>query len=200
MKLFKMLTMVLIILILTSCTTGKYALNSLEAALKGRVATISTYDENSQIIDRIEGKSISVASDDKFKITDKEGNTIAKSGVLSVTVGGKTMIHVGSSLIIADKELPDVFNEFSKKVDIKNFNRSIPIINRLVNDMKNYTVGQKLLILVRSQNGTPVASFVGNEVGYFATDIDKSTALVVDGKSLFIYRCDYTIYDLALFQ
>jgi hypothetical protein len=110
------------------------------------------------------------------------------------------MVHVGSSLIIADKGLPDVFNEFTKKVDIKNFNRSTPIINRMVNDMKNYTTGQSLLILVRSQSGIPLAAYVGNKVGYFATDIDKSTGLVIDGKSLFIYRCDYTMYDLSLLQ
>lgn len=188
------------ILTITGCTSLKYFSNNFEQALKGRDAIITTYDETSQVVDKIEGKSISISPDNKFAIKDMEGNTIQKSGVLSITVGGKQMVHVGSSLIIADKDLPDVFNEFSKAVNVKNFNRSIPIINKMVNDMKNYTTGQSLLILVRSQSGIPLAAYVGKSVGYFSTDIDKSTGLVIDGKALFIYRCDYTMYDLSLFQ
>ncbi|MCM3273784.1 DUF5052 family protein [Paenibacillus elgii] len=57
-----------------------------------------------------------------------------------------------------------------------------------------------MLILIRSQSGQPLATFVGNKVSYFATDIDKSTAFLIDGKYLFIYRCDYTIYDLSLLK
>lgn len=200
MKKVKIIMAMATILFLTSCTTAQYLYNNFEAAIKGREQIITTYDENSQVIDRIEGKSISIGADDKFSIRDSGGKTVQKSGVLSITIGGKSMVHVGSSLIIADKGLPDVFNEFAKTVDIKNFNRSIPIINRMVNDMKNYTTGQSLLILVRSQSGIPLAAFVGNSVGYFATDVDKSTGLIIDGKSLFIYRCDYTMYDLSLLQ
>jgi hypothetical protein len=200
MKMFKLSILVVLVFLLASCTSAQYMYNNFEAAMKGREQTITTYDENSQIIDRIEGKSISIGADDKFSVQDSNGKTVKKSDVLSLTVGGKSMVHVGSSLIIADKGLPDVFNEFTKKVDIKNFNRSTPIINRMVNDMKNYTTGQSLLILVRSQSGIPLAAYVGNKVGYFATDIDKSTGLVIDGKSLFIYRCDYTMYDLSLLQ
>jgi len=200
MKTIKMVVLVLMVFILASCTSGQYMYNSFEEAIKGRDQVINTYDENSQVIDHIEGKSISLGADSKFEIRDSEGKIVQKSAVVSLTIGGKSMVHVGSSMIIRDKELPDVFNEFAKKVNIKNFDRSTPIINRMVNEMKNYTVGQSVLILVRSQSGIPLAAFTGNKVGYFATNIDKSTGLIVDGKSLFIYRADYDMYDIALLQ
>lgn len=195
-----MILLVIATALLASCTTLGHTVNGLEAAIKGRDQNIRTYDEAGQVIDQIEGKSISIGADKKFEIRDSEGKVVEKSAVVALTIGGKPMVHVGSTMIIRDKELPDVFSEFSKKVDIKNFDRSVPIVNKMINDMKNYTTGNSMLILVRSQSGVPIAAFVGNKVGYFATKIDKSTGLIVDGKSLFIYRADYTMYDLSLFK
>ena len=65
----------------------------------GRELTIQTYDENSQLIDRVQGKSVSIEADDDFSLKDTDGNTVEKSSVLNITVGGKQMLHVGSSLI-----------------------------------------------------------------------------------------------------
>ena len=91
-------------------------------------------------------------------------------------------------------------NEFSKKVDIENIDRSSPFLNKMVNDMKNLTTGKSKIILIRSQSGKPLATFYGDKVSYFATGIDKSTGIQIDGKYLFIYRCDYTIYDTELLK
>ena len=110
------------------------------------------------------------------------------------------MLHVGSSLILREKGLTDVFDEYSKKVDIENQDRSVPFLNSMLNDFKNLTTGKSKVILIRSQSGKPLATFIGDEVSYFATDIDKSTGLIIDDQYLFIYRCDYTIYDLELLE
>ncbi len=83
-------------------------------------------------------------------------------------------------------------------VDLNNFNKSVPFVNRMVNDMQNLTTGKAKIVLIRSQSGQPFATFAGNDVSYFVTEIDKSTGIMIDGKYLFVYRCDYTIYDLAL--
>ncbi|QUH21823.1 DUF5052 family protein [Alkaliphilus sp. B6464] len=190
--------MLLVITMLSGCAMLNYEISGMMEALRGRAAVIKTYDEESNIIDKIEGQSISISSEDKFNTKDKEGNVVNQSSVISITVGGKSMVHVGSSLILHEKGLIDVFDEFSRKVDIQNFDRSTPFLNRMVNDMKNLTSGKSKVILIRSQSGKPLATFVGNNVSYFATGIDKSTGIQIDGKYLFIYRCDYTIYDLEL--
>lgn len=204
MKKYKglLITMVLSIsLIFSSCSNAlKYDFKQMESELKGLDVVVQTYDENSNIIDRIEGKSVSVSNEDKFDVKNEEGNTISKSSVIGLTIGGKSMVHTGSSLLMYEKGLTDIFDKFSKTVDIKNFDRSTPFLNRMVNDFKNLTTGKNKVILIRSQSGFPLATFVGNNVSYFSTDIEKSTGIIIDGKYLFIYRCDYSIYDLELIQ
>ena len=187
-------------LTLSGCNWFSNELGKFERALKGQEVIIQTYDEESNIIDRIEGTSVSINADDAFDLTDAEGNTVEKSSVINLTIGGKSMLHVGSSLILREKGLTDVFDEYSKNVDIENQDRSVPFLNSMLNDFKNLTTGKSKVILIRSQSGKPLATFIGDEVSYFATDIDKSTGLIIDDQYLFIYRCDYTIYDLELLE
>ena len=185
-------------LLLSGCNLFNNEVGKMKEALKGREAIIQTYDEDSNVIDRIKGKSISIGADKKFDLKDSDGKTVEKSSVIGFTVGGESVVHVGSSLILHEIGLTNVFEEYAKTVDIENLDRSIPFINRLVNDMKNITTGKSKVILIRSQSGKPLATFVGDNVSYFATDIDKSTGILIDGQYLFIYRCDYTIYDSSL--
>ncbi|SHF21633.1 protein of unknown function [Tissierella praeacuta DSM 18095] len=201
-KKFIILLVVLIPILsmLNGCALFSNEIGKMKENLRGRTATIQTYDEESNIIDSIKGNSISITSEDKFNSKDEEGNIINKSSVINLTIGGKSMVHVGSSLILYEEGLTDIFNEYSKKVDIENINRSTPFINRMVNDMTNLTSGKARVVLIRSQSGKPLATFVGNKVSYFATGIDKSTGILIDGKYLFIYRCDYTIYDMELLE
>lgn len=175
-----------------------YALSNIKSKFAGRSATIQTYDENSNVIDRVHGNSIDIEADRKFKQTNEKGETIKNSSVLDITVGGKQMIHVGSSLIMYEDGLTDLFAQYNKKVDIKNQDSSTPIVNRIVNNFKNYTTGKSKIVLIRSQSGKPLATFAGNDVSYFEPGVDKSTGIQIDGKYLFIYRCDYTIYDMDL--
>ena len=58
--------------------------------------------------------------------------------------------------------------------------------------------GLNSFILLISQNGKPLATYVGDSVSVFSVDIPKTTAFLVDGKILIVYRCDYTVYDTAL--
>jgi len=188
----------LCVTILGGCNLAQKEFGKVENTFKGREAVVQTYDEESNIIDQVKGKSISVTSEDKFATKDTEGNITKESSVISLTVGGKSMVHVGSSLIISEKGLVDVFDEYSKTVDVKNTDRSIPFLNRMINEMKNITTGKTKIVLIRSQSGKPLATFAGDNVSYFATEIDKSTGILIDGKHLFVYRCDYTIYDAEL--
>ena len=186
--------------ILSGCALLRNEAGKMKEKLMGRTATIQTYDEESNVIDSIKGKSISITSEDKFDTKNEDGKTVEKSSVISLTIGGKSMVHVGSSLILYEDGLTDVFDEFTKTVDIKNLDRSTPFLNKMINDMKNITTGKSKAILIRSQAGKPLATFVGDDVSYFATGIEKSTGILIDGKYIFIYRCDYTIYDLELLE
>ncbi len=193
-KKIAMLLTVSVVFILAGCQDLNIFVKGFEQSFSGLEMTINTYDEESQAIDKIIGKSIKIERDSKFDTNSGTNN----SSVIQVTIGDKELHHVGSSMIVAENGLNNVFEQYATKVDIQNMQHGVPIINSLVNDFKNSFTGKEKLILIRSQNGTPLATYAGNNVSLYSTDVPKSTGLLVDGKYLFVYRCDYTIYDLAL--
>ncbi|MGM0328092.1 hypothetical protein IGK33_002744 [Enterococcus sp. AZ090] len=193
-KKIAMLLTVSVVFILAGCQDLNIFVKGFEQSFSGLEMTINTYDEESQVIDKIIGKSIKIERDSKFDTNSGTNN----SSVIQVTIGDKELHHVGSSMIVAENGLNNVFEQYATKVDIQNMQHGVPIINSLVNDFKNSFTGKEKLILIRSQNGTPLATYAGSNVSLYSTDVPKSTGLLVDGKYLFVYRCDYTIYDLAL--
>lgn len=178
----------------------KFNFSDLKSKLNGREVTIRTFDEESHVIDSISGKSVMIERDTKFDSANSEGGSNKDSSVLKITIGKNEMLHVGSSLIMAEDGLTDVFSEYTKTVNIQNLDRSVPIINCMINSLRNNSTGAAKMILIRSQNGTPLATYLGTHVSTFAVDIPKTTAFLIDDKVLLVYRCDYSVYDLALFN
>lgn len=178
----------------------KFNFSDLKSKLNGREVTIRTFDEESHVIDSISGKSVMIERDTKFDSANSEGGSNKDSSVLKITIGKNEMLHVGSSLIMAEDGLSDVFSEYTKTVNIQNLDRSVPIINCMINSLRNNSTGAAKMILIRSQNGTPLATYLGTHVSTFAVDIPKTTAFLIDDKVLLVYRSDYSVYDLALFN
>lgn len=195
-KLVLTLSFLGVVALLAGCQDIRMFFKGFEESFKGLEMTIQTYDEESQMIDRITGKSIMIERDSTFD-SDAESKD---SSVIKISVGTKEMHHVGSSMIIAEKQLENIFEAYTKTVDIENVQRGVPVLNSMVNDFRNSFDGKKKVVLIRSQNGTPLATYAGDHVSLYKTDIPKSTGLLIDGAYLFIYRCDYTIYDLALLE
>ncbi|MGQ7358950.1 DUF5052 family protein [Streptococcus suis] len=166
----------------------------------GLEMTVRTYDENSQLIDEMSGKSLSISRNEEFDSVDAEGYSNADSSVLKVTLGNYEIDHVGSSLIAAEEGLEDLFAKYQTTVDMSNYDRAIPVVNRMVSSLKNDFTGKAKVVLIRSQNGTPLATYAGDKVSLYASDAPKTSELLIDGKRLIIYRCDYTIYDRELLE
>lgn len=166
----------------------------------GLEMTVRTFDENSQLIDEMAGKSLSISRNAEFDSVDREGNSKADSSVLKVTLGKYEIDHVGSSLIAAEEGLEDLYAKYQTTVNIANYDRAIPLVNRMVSSLQNDFTGKAKVVLIRSQNGTPLATYAGDKVSLYASDAPKTSELLIDGKRLIIYRCDYTIYDRALLE
>lgn len=166
----------------------------------GLEMTVRTFDENSQLIDEMSGKSLSISRNEEFDSVDTEGYSKADSSVLKITLGKYEIDHVGSSLIAVEKGLEDLYAKYQATVDIETYDRAIPMVNRMVSGLKNDFTGKAKVILIRSQNGTPLATYAGDKVSLYASDAPKTSELLIDGKRLIIYRCDYTIYDRALLE
>lgn len=191
--------LVLSIFTLTGCQQISNWMSDVEEVFSGLEGTVQTYDENSNVIDQLKGDSIAFSANSNFIETDSEGNSSGGS-VLDITVGGKQVIHIGSTLLFYEDGLENIFEVYSKKVDFENLDRSVPFVNKMVNDMKSSFTGHKQVILIRSQSGIPLATFAGDNVSIHATDVDKMTKITIDGKRMYIYRADYTIYDTSLLK
>lgn len=166
----------------------------------GLEMTVRTFDEDSQLIDQMSGKSLSIERNQEFDTEDAEGNSKADSSVLKVTLGKYEMDHVGSSLIAAEEGLEDLFAKYQQTVNIEEESRDIPMVNRMVSKLKNDFTGKAKVILIRSQKGTPLATYAGDKVSLYSSDAPKTSELLIDDKRLVIYRCDYTIYDRELLE
>lgn len=167
-----------------------------QEATKGLTGTVQSYDEESNIIDQLHGESVAFSANHTFVKTSENGTQ--SGGVLDVTIGGHQMIHVGSTLLFYEDGLSNIFDEYARTVDIENLDRATPIVNSMVNTLQNKFTGQDAVILIRSQSGKPLATFAGNDVVVSAMDVDKMTKIMVDGKRIYIYRADYSIYETAL--
>ena len=201
-KITKTLTIVPVLLLsvvlLSGCTDLLNWGKDFKQEFKGLDMVIQTYDNDSQLIDSIKGKSVKIEKDTTFDRKDSEGETRKESKVLTITVGGQNMTHVGSSLIAYEDGMNNVFEEYAKTVTVENQNKSVPMLNSMVNEFKNDFTGKSKTILIRSQNGSPLATFTGDSIRMSDTDVPSSTNFLVDGKRLFVYRCDYTVYDNKL--
>lgn len=191
---------ILTALALTACSSLNFAFKDFQSNLGNLSATMSTYDAQGEMIDRVDARGFAVTRDTRFDSVDSSGTSQADSGVLHITAGGHEVSHVGSAMIIAEEGLDDAMVEFPEQVDIAANGRSIPFVNRFVDNIRNEWDPKSKVVLIRSQQGHPIAIYSGNEVATASTEIPKSTALLVDGKLLIAYRVDYTIYDTALLK
>lgn len=187
------------VLLLVGCQSVTDYFKTTQEQYLGLSGTVRTFDENSQVIDKLSGKSVSIKSDDRFDMTDELGNVSKESSVLDVTIGRSQVLHVGSTLIFSEDGLTDYMDEYAEAVELETKDRSLPFVNRFFNQIKNDWTGQSKLILIRSQNGAPLATYFGDRVSTSAPDgIPNTTYLLIDGKRLIIYRADFTIYDTDL--
>ena len=185
---------------LAGCQFIDKFMSDAEMTFKGKTMTIQSYDDDANIVDKVEGTSISIAPDSKFAKTNSNGETTKDSSVINYTVGGKQMLAVGSSTIVAEKGLTNLLDDYLKEINVENSDRSVPFVNRMVNSWKNTTTGKAMTVVIRNQTGKPIGVFTGDRVSYYASDVDKATEFLIDGKMLFVYRCNMSVYETALLK
>lgn len=174
-------------------------MKNMQEEFEGLEATIQTFDAQGQVIDNVKGNSISVETDNRFDIKGSDGEVTKESSVLNIQVGGKQMYHVGSSLVMQEQGTTNILNNTNARAEVNDTDSSVPFLSRLKNEFKNDFTGQNMTVLIRSQQGLPIAVFTGDEVSTFqAENIPNSTALLIDGKRVFLYRVDFSIYDTSL--
>lgn len=176
-------------------------LSKLNQAWNGVPATMTTFTQQGALVDRVHGVSFRVTRDERFDTssTSSDGKAISNpdSEVLLISLGDSHISHVGSTMIMAQDGIVEVAGA-TQTISFENAQAGVPWLNDLLEKNRNLWQGKSKTIMMRSQDGTPIAVYAGNAVEQFATDVPKSTWFRVDGKMLLVYRADYTVYDNSL--
>ena len=101
-------------------------------------------------------------------------------------------------MIFAERGIVNITESLPETVRFSNTDPGTPWLNNIRHGFQNLWEGKAKTIMIRSQNGTPLAVYAGDTVEIFSSDIPKTTVFRVDGKILLVYRADYTAYDSDL--
>ena len=183
-------------MLLSSCAFASNALDSMNRNWKGVNATMYTYAFDGSPMDTVHGKSFKVSNDSEFDSNCGE-NCVKKGSVLTLSIGKSHIEHVGSSLILAQDGLEPVAGG-DTKIDITNSESGRPWLNDLMYRCQNLNKGKAKTIIIKSQSSIPLAVYTGDEVELYNPGIDNATQFRIDGKYLFVYRVEYTVYDTDL--
>jgi len=166
-----------------------------------------------------------MAEGDYFNITpnkvkvwgyDSDGSYISMyetSSVVTVQINEAFLESCGETIIFQDSRLEMLpFPEISNVGDtddegftdnsVKNdrFYDYIAL-TRWWYDYKVKGQGGSKLVLIQSQDGFDIGMFTGNEIEWsVAQKLPKTTLLTIDGKQLFIHRCNFVIIDTELLE
>lgn len=185
---------------LASCAAGAMSFEDLARDWKGIPATMTTYDQEGQVLDSAQGESFQFGLDQRFRevsVNSDGGTTSAPGSVLLISVGKSHINHVGSSLLLAERGV-EAMAGADTKVAIKNTEAGVPWLNNFLEYNRNLWAGKGKTLMIRSQDGRPIAVYAANQVEIQGTAVPKSTMFRLDGKRLLAYRVDYTIYDNEL--
>jgi len=181
-------------LVLSGCSGLSAFGEKLNRAMNGVSATMTTYTQSGDLVDEVHGRSFQITRDKRFDTSNSDGTSKNDSSVLMISLGSSHISHVGSTLILAQDGLEPIAGA-QTSIRFTNSKPGTPWLNNFLEYNRNLWKGKAKTIMIRSQDGTPIAVYAGSEVEILATDVPKSTWFRVDGKYLFVYRADYTVYD-----
>lgn len=190
-------TVVSIAVLVTGCNVISNITNRIEGALLGDDYKILSYDDYGNNTLTIQGNRVNIGIFENEANSGADGN---KSEVLEITVDGHQLLHVGSTAVFAERGINTVADfdyDYLKNMTSKGMSTVVPL-DRSVNQIKNF-LGNDKVIIIKSQLGVVVGVYEGKAVTVeIPTDLPKMTRVIIDGKSLYIYRADYEIMDTAL--
>ncbi len=179
-------------LAVTGCSAIGAYISQLKGELFGNDYDISQYDDFGNLVFTIHGDRVTMDCE-----LDENGEV---SSYIDITIDGQSWKHVGSTLVFAQNGV-DMITDFQLPEDMSSSTTGTGLmsVDRRINEYANY-FGKDLVILVSSQNGTPVGLFQGNDVyTEIPGDLPKTTLIHIDGKLVYVHRANIDIIPASLF-
>ena len=181
------------VLSLAGCAALGAWIGQLRGELFGNDYNIRQYDHYGNLVFTVHGDRVTMDCE-----TDADGEV---SSYIDITVDGKSWLHVGGTLVFAQNGV-DMITDFQVPADMEGGSGSTGLmaVDRRINEWANY-FGKKMVVLVSSQNGTPIGLFQGNNCYIeIPGDLPKTTLVHIDGKLVYVHRANVDIIPASMFK
>lgn len=184
---------IVLVISLAGCAAVSSFLNTLKGELFGNGYKISQYDNFGNLVFNVYGDRVTMNCE-----LDEYGEV---SSYIDITIDGKSWQHVGSTLVFMQEGV-DMITDFQvpEEMEDAGISTGLMAVDRRINEYANY-FGKKLVVVVSSQNGTPIGLFQGNSCyTEIPGDLPKTTLINIDGKLVYVHRANVDILPASLFQ
>ena len=181
-----------LVLSLSGCAQIRNAISVLKGELFGNDYIISQYDDFGNRIFQIRGDRVTMDCQ-----LDENGEI---TSYIDITIDGDEWQHVGSTLVFA-QEGADLITDFQLPDEMENpgTGTGLMAVDRRINRYANQ-FGKKMVVLVSSQNGTPIGLFQGDKCyTEIPGDLPKTTLINIDGKLVYVHRANVDLIPASLF-
>ena len=190
-RILSILALVLVITLTGCAAIGTY-FSKLTGSLFGKGYTITQYDDYGNLVFSVHGDKVTMDCQ-----LDENGEV---SSYIDITIDGESWKHVGSTLVFAQKGV-DIITDFQlpEEMDSTGHSTGLMAVDRKINHYANL-IGKDLVVLVSSQNGTPIGLFQGDDCYMeIPADLPKTTLINIDGKMVYVHRANVDIIPAELF-
>ena len=177
---------------LSGCAFVSNFVGTLTGSLFGKGYTITQYDDYGNLVFTVHGDKVTMDCE-----TDEDGEV---TSYIDITIDGDSWKHVGSTLVFAQKGV-DLITDFQLPADMDSTGHSTGLmaVDRKINHYANL-IGKDYVVLVSSQNGTPIGLFQGDDCYIeIPADLPKTTLVSIDGKMVYVHRANVDIIPAELF-
>lgn len=191
-KIFLIATAAVLCIALTGCAALGAFISQLKGELFGNDYDIRQYDDFGNLVFTVHGDRVTMDCE-----LDENGEV---SSYIDITIDGKSWKHVGSTLVFAQEGV-DMITDFQLPEEMEGNSTSTGLmqVDRKINSYANL-FGKKLIVLVSSQNGTPIGLFQGDDCyTEIPGDLPKTTMISIDGKLVYVHRANVDIIPASMF-
>lgn len=191
---------------LSGCAMLDSAINDIKGDLVGNGYTITTYDNNGNLVMTTTGDKINIAGNAVETTSyDSDGSVIRNyelSSVITINVDGNQIQSCGDTCVFEEcglkPEVNFVQNDIYSRTDGSISDNTS--VSEVINKYKNM-FGKSRIVLIKSQLGNPIVAYSGDKVYWeIPDDLPKMTKLMIDGKALYIHRANFQIIDKELLK
>lgn len=186
------LSLAVLVMTFSGCAALGAYINKLKGELFGNGYKIQQFDDFGNLVFTVYGDKVTMDCE-----LDEYGEI---TSYVDITIDGQSWKHVGSTLVFAQDGV-DMITDFQLPEGMENENGGTGLMSadRVINEYANL-FGKKLVVVISSQNGTPLGLFQGDNCYVeIPGDLPKTTMISIDGKLVYVHRANVDIIPASMF-